>query len=1010
MFAFAARGMNFIAVDGPVPEGGDRVCDTASFVKAFEISGRVARATWTVSGLGVFRAYVNGREIGAEDFLKPGLTHVAKRRHSFSYDVTGLLKSGRNVLAAEVSTGWWRDGVVRNPIFKLADRSGFGGVLEVERTDGSKIVVETGTDWRAAYYGNLVHAEIYWGETYDAGVDTSWRMAGDVAWKQAKAFLGFKGEVTPVEGRTIKVRRDLSLKPREAYVWKGADGKSDAAYGRVKVLRRYAQGDAIALDPGETLVVDFGQNAAGVPEIVAEAARGTALVGHPAEMLNDCNGERERGNDGPAGSAYVANYRSCRTLLTYVFAGNGEERYHPHFSFFGGRYFSYTATRRVAIKSVEFLPVMSIAPEDETGMIVTGDESLNKLISNCLWGMRSNYLSVPTDCPQRNERLGWAGDTQVFSGAAVYAADVYGFLSKWMTDMRDTQMGAGDKFPGSFRRVAPIGPAGYLGYMIGWSDAGVIVPYTLWKQYGDVAVVRANWKAMEKFLALLKRTDYVTPPEEGQCADWLSHEKFEQWRIEYGSGLWQGETRADVRVYWDLLGLCYRIWDLKMMIEMADALGEKDAASAYRTEESEAIARFRNKFLGSDGLLPERYRDMQTPAAYVLKLGLCPNREAERKTAAFLRESLERGGYSPRTGFLGTAILMDVLSDSMGAPELAYSVLLQRGCPGWLYAVDQGATTMWERWNGYTKEKGFGPVSMNSFNHYAYGAVMGWMYRTMAGIRPGAAGGYRKFVLAPRADRRVGFCSAKYRTAHGVVESAWKYDADGVLNWRFTVPAGTSATVKLPCGDEVEYGPGRHEIRGDGARFISPAETNAACTVAVFEKAVVNAKRVVKATLDVTGQGVFRVYANGREIGESDFMKPGFTSAEKCRHVFTYDIADAIDAAKGARNVLTATVAPTWWCDAIYSPKPNASYPWRLGERVALRAGLLLMYEDGTSEYVATGPDWLSAYSGPLRGADLYHSETFDARETVKDMKPSVVNRKFSGEFRKPAARVARVL
>ena len=430
MFAFAARGMNFIAVDGPVPEGGDRVCDTASFVKAFEISGRVARATWTVSGLGVFRAYVNGREIGAEDFLKPGLTHVAKRRHSFSYDVTGLLKSGRNVLAAEVSTGWWRDGVVRNPIFKLADRSGFGGVLEVERTDGSKIVVETGTDWRAAYYGNLVHAEIYWGETYDAGVDTSWRMAGDVAWKQAKAFLGFKGEVTPVEGRTIKVRRDLSLKPREAYVWKGADGKSDAAYGRVKVLRRYAQGDAIALDPGETLVVDFGQNAAGVPEIVAEAARGTALVGHPAEMLNDCNGERERGNDGPAGSAYVANYRSCRTLLTYVFAGNGEERYHPHFSFFGGRYFSYTATGRVAIKSVEFLPVMSIAPEDETGTIVTGDESLNKLISNCLWGMRSNYLSVPTDCPQRNERLGWAGDTQVFSGAAVYAADVYGFLSK----------------------------------------------------------------------------------------------------------------------------------------------------------------------------------------------------------------------------------------------------------------------------------------------------------------------------------------------------------------------------------------------------------------------------------------------------------------------------------------------------------------------------------------------------------------------------------------------------
>ena len=815
----------FIAVDGEKPLGTDGVSDTARFVKVFDCGKDIRRATWTVSGLGVFRAYLNGMEVGTEDCLKPGLTHILKRRHSFAYDVTGLMQSGRNVLAAEVSTGWWRDDVVKHPGVDRAKESAFSGTLEVERTDGSRFVVPTDTSWCATYGGNLIHAEIYWGETYDARVNTSWRTTGEVDWPPAKICKEFKGTVTPVEGRTIKLRRDLAMKPVEMYVWRGSENATTGTFGRVIVLRRYSDGERIKLAPGETLVVDFGQNAAGVPEIVASASSGAELYAHPAEMLNDMNGEKSRGNDGPAGSAYLANYRTARTTLTYIFAGIGEERYMPSFTFFGGRYFSFTANAEVSIASLRFIPMMSIAPEDETGTLVTGHEAVNRLISNCVWGMRSNYLSVPMDCPQRNERLGWSGDTLAFVGAAVYAADVYGFLSKWMTDMRDSQMDDDEKFPGSFRRVAPIGPAGVKGYMIGWSDAGVGVPYALWRHFGDTSVVKANWTAMKRFMVLLDRTDYVTPSGEDQCADWLAPARYESWRSNpkrrVANSRWNGETEADMRQYWDMLGACFHIWDLRMMGEMAWAVGDEKSRRAFVAREKVSVKRYRELFLDHRGRLADRYRDMQTPFLFPLKLGLFPPGEAEDIAKSNHVANLKRDSYRIGTGFLGTPILLDVLADVVGDPALAYSVLLQHGCPGWLYSVDQGATTIWERWDGYTKERGFGPVAMNSFNHYAYGAVLGWIYRTMAGIRSGENAGFKKFILAPKPDRRVGSCTASYRTKYGTVKSAWRYGEDGRWRWTFTVPPDTRATVSPPGSTPYECGPGDYTIAPETVKVLS---------------------------------------------------------------------------------------------------------------------------------------------------------------------------------------------
>ena len=267
-----------------------------------------------------------------------------------------------------------------------------------------------------------------------------------------------------------------------------------------------------------------------------------------------------------------------------------------------------------------------------------------------------------------------------------------------------------------------------------------------------------------------------------------------------------------MRADWEILGACYHIWDLRMMSEMGKAIGEKAQASLYSAQENRLSKRFRDMFLQLDGQLPERYRDMQTPAAFLLKLGLFPP-EAAAKAKAGLKENFQSHDYRIQTGFLGTSIIMDVLSDTMDDPGLAYSVLLQHGCPGWLYSVDQGATTIWERWNGYPKEKGFGPVAMNSFNHYAYGAVMGWMYRTMAGIRPGEKAGFEEFVLAPKPDRRIGSCTAAYRTRYGVVKSAWRYGEDGRLEWSFAVPPGTRAKVFPPDGKPSEYGPGDYTLR-----------------------------------------------------------------------------------------------------------------------------------------------------------------------------------------------------
>lgn len=814
------------AADAPVVTGAvragsnNRAADGASwFVATVENARKVRSAKWMTTGLGVYELYVNGQPIG-EDALKPGFTHYGKTKYAYTYDVTDVFhrKAGAvNTLSAQVTPGWWGDKITtpENHEGMIGKKCAFRAVLELTYEDGT--TEWSGTDtrhWKAGIAGPVKHAAIFDGETYDArerpGFETPEKLS------TPEINTEFAGEILPTAGAEICYRKDLALSPVKTYVWKGIEGAEEGAFGKVVIDREYPSGKDMSLSPGETLVVDFGQNAAAVPSFVFKAAEGTMLTCLPGELLNDGNGAESRGMDGPEGSVHRTNLRipDSGMRLEYTFGpGKGWVAYYPHGTFFGYRYLSITASGAVTIRSLASIPVTSITREMETGTITTGDERVNKLISNTLWGQRSNYLSVPTDCPQRNERLGWTADTQVFTETGTFFANTKAFLHKWMRDMRDSQSPEGG-FPG----VAPTAQYGESMMRLGWADAGIIVPWTVWKQFGDTDIIDENWEAMDRFMQHVHDTryDHVALRAENhdyQWADWLSYEPLESHGrgalIRDASGKWTPLPEAVE--YWSFLGASYWALDARMMRDMA-AASNRDTAE-YEEMLAEARDYLASRFLHSDGTFHVPILNtMQTPALFALKNRLVEG-EAKEAMTARLRENFAAHGGCLQTGFLGTSILMETLTEN-GMADIAWDLLFQRKNPSWLYSVDNGATTIWERWNSYTLESGMGPKGMNSFNHYAYGCVCQWIWETAAGIAADpAAPGFRHIIMKPVPDKRLGSLSAEYRSAAGVIRSAWKYDEGGWV-WKFTIPEGATASVTLPGESQSqEYGAGQYEIR-----------------------------------------------------------------------------------------------------------------------------------------------------------------------------------------------------
>ena len=528
----------------------------------------------------------------------------------------------------------------------------------------------------------------------------------------------------------------------------------------------------------------------GWQNVTVKGKKNTTVTFRYGEMLND-SGSKDRGNDGPKGSIYTANYRSAKSIGKYIMKGTREaESYRPNFTFFGFRYVEITADKDITL--VNFKIEFVSTEMTETGYVETSNSDVNKLISNVIWGQRCNYLSVPTDCPQRDERLGWTGDTQIFVGTGAYNADVRGFFHKCMQDVRDSQLDDGrytDVVPRS--RVVGQGNAA-------WGDAGIVVPYVIYRMYADLDIVKESYASMTKYMNfLIKKTNMNGP--NGGYGDWLAYEPTEN----------------------QYIGVAYFAYDATLMAEMAQAL-YIDAQQSGNTVLCEKYAKDMRKYSSlfkkvkkhfQAKYMPEGELTQTSQTAYLLALyfDLLPKSYA-KKVKKLLLAKIKENGYKLSTGFVGTGIINKTLSE-IGATNMGYSLLLQTENPSWLYSVYQGATTIWERWNSYTLDKGFGNVAMNSFNHYAYGSVLEWVYKYAAGIDTARdEAGYRHIVLRPMPDtrkdselpegqQRITWIRASYDSVMGTIESFWSTEED-IFRYEATVPEGTVATVYIPVFDK----------------------------------------------------------------------------------------------------------------------------------------------------------------------------------------------------------------
>lgn len=793
---------------------GTRAADgTSWFMSTVKNDKKVSRALWMTTGLGVYEIYVNGKLVG-DEILKPGFTHYEKTKLSFTYDVTGCFKTAsgdENVLSAQVTPGWWADKIITpgGHDGMIGKKCAFRGVLELTYTDGSKELYGTNIeDWKAGIAGPVTHAAIFDGEEYDARIPLGYETPEKLSTPEVNNE--FKGEIFPSDGAEVYFRQDLSLAPVNAYIWESVEGKNENDFGKIVIKRKYNAGEPMEINPGENLVIDFGQNTAAVPSFIFSAAEGTVLNCVTSELLNDGNGAKDRGMDGPEGSVHRLNLRIPDTgmKLKYIFADSeGDVNYTPRCTFFGYRFISINVSDKVVIKDIKSLPVTSISKEMEIGCIKTGNELVNKLISNTLWGQRSNYLSIPTDCPQRNERLGWTADTQVFAETGSFFANTPSFFHKWMRDLIDSQGETGG-FPG----VAPLSQYGNDMTRLGWSDAGVIVPWTIWKQFGDKEIVELSWDAMEKYMSHINETRYdhnTLIGENGnyQWADWLSYEPLESCG---GSAFDLNGPLPEAIEYWNYLSASYWLLDASMMRDMAIGTGRD--ASIYESMILNAKNYIRDKFFTLGGKFKtDILNTMQTPALFALKNGIFEGKIKD-DIIFRLRENFEKHGNCLQTGFLGTSILMPTLTEN-GMSDIAWNLLFQRKNPSWLYSIDNGATTIWERWNSYMLDQGMGPRGMNSFNHYAYGVVCEWIWETAAGISSDPVNpGFKHIIMKPIPDKRLGSIEAVYNSVSGTIKSSWRYEGDKWI-WEFSIPDGCTASVTIPGESESrEYISGDYKI------------------------------------------------------------------------------------------------------------------------------------------------------------------------------------------------------
>ena len=710
------------------------------FQKRISPSAPIKKATLYATCMGIYHAYIDGKKIG-DAILAPGWTVYKKRIQYQTYDVTDMLKDG-SLLALECGQGW-AVGRFNGRTHYSSDRVCAAATLKIEYEDGKTERISTDNTWQV-FTSEVTFAELYDGETQD------------------------KTQLRTCVGNAVEI--DLSTK-RIPQI-----GEWIKEHTRLAPIR-------IFNTPQGERVIDFGQNLAGYVEVRIKAKKGERIVLRHAETLDK------------DGNFYTANYRSAKNLITYVCSGE-EDVFKPRFSFQGFRYICLDEFPEKEVDLNAFRAIAISSELERTGSFVSGNEKINQFYHNMLWSHMCNYIDVPTDCPQRDERLGWTGDAQVFSRCAAINFNVKKFFRKWLGDVAADQYADGSVPP----FVPLIGVDENMPISAAWGDAACICPFEMYLAYGDKKLLAECFPMMKKWVDYLR----TAGPEEYL---WLGGDHFGDWlALDAGEDSYVGATSND------LIASAYYARSTEILIKAGRVLG-KDV-TAYEALYESIVKRFREYFIPEGvplasypltrhkmvGKPPRPHPSCgltQTAIVLLLHFNLCEEKDRAR-LAEMLVGMIEDAGCM-MTGFVGTYYLPHVLT-ACGRTDVAYRLLFREESPSWLYSVNHGATTVWEHWNSLKEDGSFWSTDMNSFNHYAYGAVFDWIFGTAVGITPTEdAPGYKHIMIAPHPHKGLGFVDSSIKTAYGEARVKWYYKGDEVY-YEITVPKSATATLTLPSG------------------------------------------------------------------------------------------------------------------------------------------------------------------------------------------------------------------
>lgn len=723
--------------------------------RGFVLTKPVCRARIYATALGVYELHLNGSRVGNACFT-PGWTVYEKRLQYQCFDVTHLLHEGENVVGALLGTGWYSGeitGFFHGGAGATDRKTALRLMMVIEHPDAGASIITTNGEWRSTP-SPLLYSDIYMGESYDARKEIDgWCTAAtsDSRWSPVEVMAPQHG--TLVAQHNPMVCRHEQLTPASVR----------------------------ELTPG-VWIVDFGQNIVGWVRLHVHAAL-------PGSTVRIRHGERLN----PDGSLYTANLRRARATAEYVCRGGAQEVWEPRFTFFGFQYIELTGYTGTPTRA-DLQGVVVHSAMEPSGDFTCSDRLVTKLYRNIVWGQRGNYLEAPTDCPQRDERLGWTGDAQVFCRTATYNFDIAPFFTKWLRDLGDSQYPDG-RYPHVAPDIIRDGGAGASA----WGDAAIICPWVMYSVYGDQQILREHYPAMQRWMSFQEHDGEGFIRNNAHFGDWLA---------------------IDAPTSGKLIATAFFAHTADLMGRIAAVLEKEEERRHYRELFEHICSAFRREFITPAGRLVS---ETQTACLLALHFGLLEPDQHE-VVLRNLIEDIRGRDMKLSCGFVGSPYLNLVLSAN-NRHDIAYHLLHQTQWPSWLYAVTQGATTIWERWNGWTTEHGFADPGMNSFNHYAYGAIGEWLFRTVAGIDTLPGEGYKRMIIAPVPGGKLWYLRAQYRCLHGLIQVRWGIEHEQRLVLTITVPPNTTARIRVPSPRpaEVQEGGGPIE-QAEGISDISREE------------------------------------------------------------------------------------------------------------------------------------------------------------------------------------------